>query len=594
MLLLDVTVVNVALPAIQDDLGASFGELQWVVDAYALTLAATLLTAGVLADRLGRRRVFRAGLVAFTVCSALCGLAPSALVLDLARGRPGRRRRGDVRGLARAARRRLPRPRPGRRARRLGRDHRRGARARPARRGRARRRSGLALGLPREPADRRRARLADHAHARRVARPACRAGSTSPGSVLFGAGRSWSCSGSSAATRTAGAAPAVVAALAGGAALLVAFVLVEARSASPMLAPRLFAVPAFSGTALVVFAQSAALYPMFLFLALWMQDVLAIGPLGTGLRLLPLTLVLFVVAPLSGRLTARDRAAHPARRRAACSSPLSLAPHARRRAATSEWTALLPGLVVGGLAIGVISPALAAAMVGVLSADRVGVASGITNTFRQLGIAVGIAALGAILQHEAAGGGAAGFADGLNAVFAVAAAVALAGAAVGLAAAGRPALGRPRARLSAAFTTGSRRVHRRQQRCAGRAGGSPPMEALHARRRPPDRRARDPARGGPGPRRRTGRSPSRCASSASWSRSRAARVASSRREDLYRLVWGAAAARGRPLDRRLRAQAAREARGRASALAVHPHARRLRLPLRPELSHAFHNPATGA
>ena len=78
MLLLDVTVVNVALPVIRDDLDASFAELQWVIDAYALTLAATLLTAGALADRLGRRAVFAAGLLAFTLLSAACGARPRA------------------------------------------------------------------------------------------------------------------------------------------------------------------------------------------------------------------------------------------------------------------------------------------------------------------------------------------------------------------------------------------------------------------------------------------------------------------------------------------------------------------------------------
>ena len=89
MLLLDVTVVNVALPAIRDDLDASFAEMQWVIDAYALTLAATLLSAGALADRIGRRAIFAGGLALFTACSALCGAAPSPLVLDLARGAQG-------------------------------------------------------------------------------------------------------------------------------------------------------------------------------------------------------------------------------------------------------------------------------------------------------------------------------------------------------------------------------------------------------------------------------------------------------------------------------------------------------------------------
>src|ERR671921_334927 len=89
MLLLDVTVVNVALPAIRDDLGASFADLQWVVDAYALTLAALVLTAGSLADRLGRRRVFIAGLALFTTASLLCAVAPDPTFLILARGLQG-------------------------------------------------------------------------------------------------------------------------------------------------------------------------------------------------------------------------------------------------------------------------------------------------------------------------------------------------------------------------------------------------------------------------------------------------------------------------------------------------------------------------
>src|SRR3954471_5901029 len=89
MLLLDITIVNVALPSIERDLDASFTDLQWVIDAYALTLAALLLTGGSLADRVGRRRVFLIGLVAFTVASVLCGLATSPLTLNLARALQG-------------------------------------------------------------------------------------------------------------------------------------------------------------------------------------------------------------------------------------------------------------------------------------------------------------------------------------------------------------------------------------------------------------------------------------------------------------------------------------------------------------------------
>src|ERR671932_551912 len=89
MLLLDITIVNVALPSIQKSLHASFQDLQWVVDAYALTLAAVLLTAGSLADRLGRRAAFVGWLGLFTVASALCGLAGTPLVLNLSRALQG-------------------------------------------------------------------------------------------------------------------------------------------------------------------------------------------------------------------------------------------------------------------------------------------------------------------------------------------------------------------------------------------------------------------------------------------------------------------------------------------------------------------------
>src|SRR5919108_5161868 len=89
MLLLDITVVNVALPSIREDLGASFTDLQWVIDAYALTLAALVLTAGSLADRLGRRRLFAAGLAIFSGASLLCALAPDPTFLNVARAVQG-------------------------------------------------------------------------------------------------------------------------------------------------------------------------------------------------------------------------------------------------------------------------------------------------------------------------------------------------------------------------------------------------------------------------------------------------------------------------------------------------------------------------
>src|SRR3954469_9789393 len=89
MLLLDITIVNVALPSIQQDLNSTFADLQWVIDAYALTLAALLLTGGVLADMFGRRKLYLIGLTVFTLASVLCGAAQSSLMLELSRGLQG-------------------------------------------------------------------------------------------------------------------------------------------------------------------------------------------------------------------------------------------------------------------------------------------------------------------------------------------------------------------------------------------------------------------------------------------------------------------------------------------------------------------------
>lgn len=217
----------------------------------------------------------------------------------------------------------------------------------------------------------------------------------------------------------------IVGSLLGATAFLLAFLVIERRTTAPMLPLSLFRIPAFTGTALVAFAQSLALYPLFLFLAIYLQNGLGFSPTETGLRLLPLTLVLFVVAPLSGRLTNRLPLRIPLVTGLVLIGLALLLMHSID--ANSEWTALLPGLLIGGLAIGVISPALAAAMVSVLPVERSGLASGINNTFRQLGIAIGIAGLGAIFEHNFDGrlGITAGIVAGLKPVLIFAAAVAL-------------------------------------------------------------------------------------------------------------------------------------------------------------------------
>ncbi len=429
MLLLDVTVVNVALPAIRLDLDASFGEMQWVIDAYALTLAATLLSAGALADRIGRRAVFSGGLVVFTACSALCAIATSPVLLDLARAAQGI-----------------------------------GAAAMFA--------SSLAL-LANEFQDAERGFalgvwggvtgaalaigplvggvLTDELSWRWIfivnlplgalliwltarSLPESREPRPRPldlaGMVTFGAACFLATYGLIRGNEDGWGSLPIVASLLGAALLLVAFVAVERRSEAPMLPLSLFRIPAFTGTALVAFAQSVALYPLLLFLAIYFQVGLGLSPTETGLRILPLTLVLVVVAPISGRLTNRWPLRVP------LTAGLVLIGIGlllmRTIDVDSDWTALLPGLLVGGLAIGVISPALAAAMVSVLPVERSGLASGVNNTFRQLGIALGIAGLGAIFEprFDHALDPRVGIVDGLQAVLAVAAAVALLAAAV--------------------------------------------------------------------------------------------------------------------------------------------------------------------
>ena len=428
MLLLDVTVVNVALPAIRADLGASFGEMQWVIDAYALTLAATLLGAGALADRLGRRAVFAAGLAVFTVCSALCAAASTPVFLDLARAAQGvgaaamfasslallaNEFQGSERGFALGV---------------WG-----GVTA-----------AALAIGplvggVLTDELDWRwiflvnlpigglliwltLGRLPESREER--PRPL-----DLPGMVTFGAACFLVTYGLIRGNEDGWGSLPIVCSLLGAAVALAAFIAVERRSEAAMLPLSLFRVSAFTGTAVVAFAQSVALYPLLLFLAIYMQDGLGFSPTETGLRILPLTIILVLVAPISGRLTSR--------------LPLRLPLTAgllligvglllmRSIDAGSEWTALLPGLLVGGLAIGVISPALAAAMVSVLPVERSGLASGVNNTFRQLGIAIGIAGLGAIFEHRVSESpGLPGLVAGLDGVLVVAAGTAFAAALV--------------------------------------------------------------------------------------------------------------------------------------------------------------------
>jgi EmrB/QacA subfamily drug resistance transporter len=396
MLLLDITVVNVALPDIQRDLGATFDDLQWVIDAYALTLAALLLTAGSLADRLGRRAVFTAGLALFIAASLLCGLSTTPTMLNLSRGLQGVG--GAVMfacSLALIAQAFPPRER-GTAFGIFGATTGAAVAIGPLVGGALTESLGwewiffvnVPIGL-----------LAIVATRARVAEgrdPGAGApdlgGLVTWSSALFllvfalvrGNSEGWG-------------SPLIVGFLAGAAVLLAAFVAVELRSDHPMFDLTLFRNPSFSGAAIVAFALSASMFSMFLYLTLYMQNILGYGPLDAGLRFLPFTLLSFVVAPIAGKLTERVPVRALLGTGLVCVGTGLLLMTAVD--ADSGWEVLLPGFVIAGAGVGMVNPPLVATQVGVVAPQRSGMASGIGNTFRQVGIATGIAGLGAVFQH---------------------------------------------------------------------------------------------------------------------------------------------------------------------------------------------------
>jgi len=397
MLLLDITIVNVALPDIQSSLGASFSDLQWVIDAYALTLAALLLTTGSLADLYGRRRLYLAGLIVFTAASALCGAAQSPLMLELSRGLQGiggaamfsvslallaNAFRGKDRGVAFGIWGALtgvavaigPI---------VGGALVTGASWRwifyvnlPV--------GIIALALT--------AMKVTESRGEHAARPDW------PGFVLFTGALGCLVYALIEAGRTSFTATLVLACFAAAAVLLAVFVLVEARSAHPMFDLRLFRLPTFSGGAIAAFGISAGIFSVLLFLVLYLQNVLGYSALQTGLRLLILSGAILVVSAVAGRLTTKVPI------RALIGPGLVLAGVGlllmRGLTAASTWTHLIPGLIVAGVGVGLINPPLASTAVGVVAPRRAGMASGINSTFRQVGIATGIALLGALFASR--------------------------------------------------------------------------------------------------------------------------------------------------------------------------------------------------
>jgi fucose permease len=180
---------------------------------------------------------------------------------------------------------------------------------------------------------------------------------------------------------------------------MLAFFIAQARVREPMLPLSLFRIPSFTGVQLGAFAIAGSQFALFLYLTLYLQNILGYSPLEAGVRYLPLTVVSFFVAPLSGQVM------HRIQPRFLIGGGLLLAGVGLILMSGVEegdtWTTLLPGFLLGGIGIGMLNPPTAAVSVSVVERAQSGMAAGINNTFRQVGISVGIAAYGAIFLDRA-------------------------------------------------------------------------------------------------------------------------------------------------------------------------------------------------
>jgi len=397
MLLLDVTVVNVALPDIQRELHASLSSLQWVVDAYSLMLAAFLLTAGSLGDRLGRRRVFTIGFGIFTLASFLCGISSDPTLLNLARGLQGIGGAGmfatslaligqEFHGKDRATAFGVWGAVVG------------GAVAVGPLVGGVITESfgwewiffvNVPIGITAMVLTERRIVNVFAKDPEPVDVPGLITFSLALFLLIFGLIRGnpegWSST-------------LILSCLIGAAVLLSAFIAIELRSKHPMLDLTLFRKPAFNGVSAVAFGLSAGMFAMFLYLTIYMQGVLDYSPLEAGLRFLPLTVLGFIVAPISGVLSHRIPIRVLLGVGLATVGVGLLLMHGV--SPDSGWTALLGGFLVAGVGIGLTNPGIGQAAIAVVPVEKSGMGSGINTTFRQVGIATGVAGLGAVFQSN--------------------------------------------------------------------------------------------------------------------------------------------------------------------------------------------------
>jgi EmrB/QacA subfamily drug resistance transporter len=399
MLMLDIAVVNTALKPIASDLNASLSGLKWIVDAYTLVLAATVLSAGSLADRFGRKRLFQVGLALFTLASLGCALAGSIEMLDAARA---------VQGLGAAVMfavslavlaNAFPEVAERRKALAAYGATIGGAFAVGPLVGGALA-SGLGwrwiflVNLPLGVA----CMVITHravAESRDPRAPRLDV----PGQVLLGLGLFGLTYGMLQGNELGWSDPRIAGSLSVAALCLVGFLANEHRTAQPMLPLGFFRRRDFTAAQIVAFGISGSMFAGYLYLTIYLQSVLGLSPIQTGLVYLPATVVCFLVSGATASIGERVAAANLLMAGLGLSvTGLALMTMV---GADSSWLVIEPGLILAMAGVGLINPVLSGLALGSVDEAQSGVAAGANDTFRQAGIAIGVAGLGALIPAQA-------------------------------------------------------------------------------------------------------------------------------------------------------------------------------------------------
>jgi EmrB/QacA subfamily drug resistance transporter len=398
MIMLDNTVVNVALPSIQRDLHTSVSQLEWTINGYTLTFAVLLATGGRLGDIFGRRLFFMAGVSIFAITSATAGLATDPTMLIVSRAVQGVGAALMMPATLSIVTQAFPAPERGKAIGTWAGVSALALTIGPVVGGLLTEhvswRAIFYINLPvaalallaslfvvRESRDETIERRVDYLGVATLT-----AGLTAIVLALI-EGNSWGWGSA-----------AVAALLVGGAAMLALFVLVEQRVRAPMVEFALFKGRNFIGATLVAFIVTFAMMGSFFFMAIYMQDVLGYSPLAAGIRFLPTTMLIVAIAPLAGRLSDRIGTMPPMATGLAVLT-LSMYLFSRIGAGTGYGDILPPFMLMGaGIAL-VMSPMSTAAM-NAVAVQKAGIASGILQMARMIGGSVGIAATGAIFQSK--------------------------------------------------------------------------------------------------------------------------------------------------------------------------------------------------